>query len=227
MIEVEWWEYENADEQAEAVAGDIRFLIESSLDARGDAVVALAAGDAALAVLDRLQAEKLRWKHVTIIPADDRLLPVQDSRSAARRLAERFLPLGARVVPLTGGDLPVEEAGRAADARLMALHWPLDLVWLEVAADGHVASILPGPDLDRALTAPHRAVGLVPGDGGTARVTLTRSSILAARSLLLSLRGEEERAMLEQALQEGAGSRRPVGRVLADSAQAIDVHWSL
>ncbi len=226
MIEVEWWDYDDADERVEAVAGDIRFLIESSLEARGDAVVALSAEDRALAVLDRLKAEKLRWKHVTIVPTDDRLLSVEDPRSAARRLAERFLPLGARVVPLTGGDLAVAEAGRAADARLQALHWPLDLVWLEVAADGHVAAILPGADLDHALTAPHRAVGLVPGDGGAARVTLTRASILAARSLLLSLDGDQERAVLEQALKEGAGSRHAVGRVLADSAQAIDVHWS-
>lgn len=226
MIEVEWWEYADGDELVEAVAGDLRFLIESSLDARGDAVVALAAADTALPVLDRLRAEKLPWKQVTIVSTDDRLLPVQDPRSAARRLAERFLPLGARVVPLTGGDLAVADAGKAADARLQALHWPLDLVWLEVAEDGHVASILPGADLDHALAAPHRAVGLVPGDGGEGRVTLSRSSILAARSLLLSLRGDRARRALEQALSEGAGSRYPVGRVLADSAQAIDVHWA-
>ena len=41
MIEVEWWEYDDAAEMAEAVAGDAQFLIESALDARGDAVVAL------------------------------------------------------------------------------------------------------------------------------------------------------------------------------------------
>ena len=41
MIEVEWWEYDDAAEMSEAVAGDAQFLIESALDARGDAVVAL------------------------------------------------------------------------------------------------------------------------------------------------------------------------------------------
>lgn len=226
MIEVEWWDYADDEEMAEALAGDVRFLIESALDARGDAVVAFPATDASLAVLDRLKAEKLRWKHVTIVPTDDRLVSVQDPASAARRLAERFLPLGARVLPLTGGDLPVAEAGKAADARLQAIHWPLDLVWLDVAADGHAASILPGRDLDHALTAPHRAVGLTPGDGSVARVTLTRASILAARSLLVSLQGDEAREVLERALQEGAGAKSTMGRVLADSAQAIDVHWS-
>ena len=162
MIEVEWWEYDDAAEMAEAVAGDAQFLIESALDARGDAVVALPGGKTPLMALDLLKAAKLKWKSVTILPTDDRLVPVSDAQSNVRMLAERFLPLGARVLPLTGGDLPAAEAGKAADARLQAIHWPLDLVWLGVGADGHAASIFPGADLETALTAPHRAVGVTP-----------------------------------------------------------------
>jgi hypothetical protein len=35
MIEAEWWEYDSAEEMADAVAGDVAFIIESALDARG------------------------------------------------------------------------------------------------------------------------------------------------------------------------------------------------
>ena len=42
--EIEWWDYEDAEEMAEAVAGDIQFIIESAIDARGAAVIALAGG---------------------------------------------------------------------------------------------------------------------------------------------------------------------------------------
>ncbi len=42
MIDAEWWDYDSAEELAEAVAGDAQFVIESALDARGDAVVAFA-----------------------------------------------------------------------------------------------------------------------------------------------------------------------------------------
>ena len=229
MIEVEWWEYDDAAEMAEAVAGDAQFLIESALDARGDAVVAFPGGSTPLAALDLLKAAKLKWKNVTILPTDDRLVPVSDKQSNVRMLAERGLPLGARVLPLTGGDLPVAEAGKAADARLQAIHWPLDLVWLGVGADGHTASIFPGADLDAALTAPHRAVGVtpepLPADAPFARVTLTKAAILSARSVLISVSGAEKREVLEKALKDGAGSSFPIGRVLADSAQAIDIHW--
>ena len=44
MIEAEWWEYESQDELAAAVAGDIGFIVESALDARGSCLLALPGG---------------------------------------------------------------------------------------------------------------------------------------------------------------------------------------
>lgn len=44
MTEIEWWEYDDSAELADAVAGDIQFVIESAIDARGSAVIALAGG---------------------------------------------------------------------------------------------------------------------------------------------------------------------------------------
>lgn len=229
MVEVEWWDYDDAAGLAEAVAGDARFLIDAALDARGDAAVALPGGSVPLAALDQLQAARLKWRQVTIIPTDERLVSVEDKRSNARLLAERFLPLGARVVPLTSGDLNVSDAGAAADARLQALHWPLDLVWLHVGDDGHIAALYPGPDLEQALTASERAIGLtpvpLPADAPMPRVTLTASAILAARAILVSGSGADLRARLERAIADGASAQLPIGRVLAAAQQAIDIHW--
>lgn len=229
LIEAEWWEYDTAAEMAEAVAGDVGFLIESALDARGDAVVAFPGGSTPLKALDLLAKMKLKWKNVTILPTDDRLVAVDDKLSNVRMLAEKFLPLGARVLPLTGGDLPVDAAGKAADARLQAIHWPLDFVWLGMGEDGHTASIFPGPDLETALSAPHRAVGVtpspLPAEAPVARVTLTKSAILGARAVMIQITGEKKRKVLEKALKDGAGSTYPIGRLLADATQAIDIHW--
>jgi 6-phosphogluconolactonase len=32
--------------------------------------------------------------------------------------------------------------------------------------------------------------------------------------------------VLERAIEDGASSRLPIGRVLAEAEQAIDIHWS-
>ena len=55
MIEAEWWDYDDADELAEAVAGDIGFIADSAIDARDAALLALP-GDAPAAILTKLNA---------------------------------------------------------------------------------------------------------------------------------------------------------------------------
>ena len=43
MIEAEWWEYDSLDELADAVAGDVGFIIESAVDARDASLIAVPA----------------------------------------------------------------------------------------------------------------------------------------------------------------------------------------
>lgn len=231
MIEVEWWDYDSPAELAEAVAGDVGFIIESALDARGSAMVALPGGSTPRPAFQKLAKAKLDWKKVVIVPTDDRLVPMSDDLSNVKLLAQNFLPLGARVVPIAAEIEDYKLAGNSADARLQELPWPADLVWLGMGADGHTASIFAGPDLQDALEAPkaRRAVGVLPdplpAEAPVPRVTLTRSSILAARTLLITVIGQKKRDLLEQAIADGHSSRLPIGRVLAEAEQPIDIHW--
>ena len=231
MIEAEWWEYDGVDELADAVAGDVGFIIESALDARDAALIAIPGGSTPLPVYDRLTRRKLPWRKVTVIPTDDRLVAVDHELSNARVLARAFMPGGARVIPIATVNPDYRMAGNAADARLQDLPWPPDLVWLGMGKDGHTASIFAGPDYQDALDAPkgRRAVGVMPDplppEAPVARVTLTRSSILSARTLLITITGQEKRDLLEQAIADGQSSKLPIGRVLAEAEQAIDIHW--
>lgn len=231
MTEIEWWDYDDAGELADAVSGDIAFLIEQALDARGNAVVAFPGGSTPLAAFDRLAKAKLNWKNVTILTTDERLVPLTDTLSNVRMLAERFLPVGARVMPLSGGKvLEPKAAARIANDTIADVHWPLDLVWLGVGSDGHTASIFRGPDYEEALDSPHRIVGVMPDplpkDAPVARLSLSRSAILAARAITLTVTGDAKRALIEESIEEGASSPYPIGRVLADASQAIDIHWA-
>ena len=231
MIEAEWWEYDSIDELADAVAGDVGFIVESAVDARGSSLIAVPCGTTGPAIFPKLLAQKVPWKKVTIIPTDDRLVPMDDERSNVRAIAKAFLPAGARVVPIATEISDYKLAGNSADARLQDLSWPADLVWLGMGKDGHTASIFAGPDLQAALDAPkaRRAVGVMPDplppEAPVARVTLTRASILSARTVLITITGAEKRAVLEQAIADGQSSKVPIGRVLAEIDQPIDIHW--
>ena len=83
-----------------------------------------------------------------------------------------------------------------------------------------------------ALDAPkaRRAVGVMPDplpkDAPVARVTLTRAAILSARTILITITGQEKRELLEQAIADGQSSKLPIGRVLAEAEHPIDIHWA-
>lgn len=231
MIEAEWWEYDSVDELADAVAGDIGFIVDSAIEARNAALLAFPGGETPKPIYTKLAEASLPWKRVTIIPGDERLVPMDSDLSNVRAIAQTFLPIGARVVPITGDIADYRLAGNSADARLQDLPWPPDLAWLGMGSDGHTASIFPGPDLDDALNAPkaRRAVGVMPDplprEAPVARVTLTRPAILSARTILITIRGQEKRELLEQAIEDGHSSKLPIGRVLAEAEQPIDIHW--
>jgi 6-phosphogluconolactonase len=66
----------------------------------------------------------------------------------------------------------------------------------------------------------------LPSEAPVARVTLTRAAILSARTVLIAITGDEKRALLEQAIADGQSSKLPIGRVLAEIDQPIDIHWA-
>ena len=232
MIEAEFWDYDSVEEMADAVAGDIGFIVESAIEARGNALLALPGGKTPVPIYQKLAKAELPWKRVTIIPGDERLVGMDNELSNVRALAKIFLPAGARVIPVTGDIADAKLAGNSADARLQDLPWPPDVVLLGMGADGHTASIFDGPDLDDALNAPkaRRMVGVtpdpMPSEAPVARVTLTRSAILSARTLLIAITGQAKRDLLEQAIADGHSSKLPIGRVLAEAEQPIDIHWA-
>ena len=145
MIEAEWWDYDSAEELAEAVAGDIGFIIESALDARGSSLIALPGGDTAKPIYQALAAKKLPWKQVTIVPTDERL--VADGRRAQQRPRDRSSLPSSRCTRDSDHRRHCRlSAGRKLSGRrLQDLPWPPDLVWLGVGEDGHTAPCSPAP----------------------------------------------------------------------------------
>lgn len=231
--EIEWWEYDDAAEMADAVAGDVQFVIESAIEARGAAVIALSGGKTPVPIYAKLAAAKLDWKRVTIVPTDERIVPLGDPLSNVTMIGKAFIPKGARVIPVVPqATKDYKAAGRSADALMQDLHWPLDLCLLGVGGDGHTASIFPGPDYDEALNGPRerRALGVMPdplpSEAPVPRVTLSRAGIISAKALTIAVTGAAKRKVIEDAIKQGAGSSYPIGRVLADAELPVDIHWA-
>jgi 6-phosphogluconolactonase len=221
VIDAEWWEYDDAEELAEAVSGDIAYIIGQALEARGAAMIALPGGALAQPVLDLLANSDVEWRDVTILPTHDALVAPTDAKSIAGQLARVFLPKKARVLPLAAGEKDAQAAGRAADTRVADLAWPLDAACLTVGDDGSVAGIAPGSDLEAAIAGPKARRALGTGAG----VTLTGPALVSARTVTLIVSGKAQRSAVETALKQGAASALPIGRLLAELDMDIDIHW--
>lgn len=230
-VQLPWNSYDTREAMVAGVVTTVRECIESAVAARGRATIALSGGKTPVPILERLAALPLPWSAVTIIPSDDRIVPISDVLSNAGMLVRVFGRSGARVVPLVGEVAERLEAGRRADAVLQRLAWPLDLVWLGMGTDGHTASIFAGPDLERALVPPAgvRAVGVhpdpLPPEAAVDRVTLTATAIAEARRCIVVLEGAKKREVLERAASEGARSAYVIGRVLGGMSSPPAVHW--
>ena len=235
MDEIEWWEFDSAAEMAAQAAGDIGFVIESAIEARGEARLALPGGATPEPIYAQLAKSKaIDWSKVTLIPTDDRLVAKDDPMSNEAMIEGWLGAKGANIVSLVDAHAldDYREAGRRADAQLAQLVWPLDLACLGMGADGHTASIFPGPDFERAVAGPRerRAVGVRPdplpaGETGD-RVTLTAAALASARAVMIVIAGAEKKRLLEKALEDGPLSALPIGRLLAELDVPIDIFWT-
>ncbi|QPQ55379.1 6-phosphogluconolactonase [Allosphingosinicella flava] len=233
MTEIEWWDFDGAKDLAEQVAGDIAFVIESAIEAHGGARIAVPGGSTPDLIYKALLAKDIDWEKVTLIPTDDRLVSLDDPSSNYAKLSRFFGAKGAEIISLVDesaiGDY--KQAGRLGDARLALIDWPLDLVCLGMGADGHTASIFPGPDFDNALTGPRerRAVGVrpdpMPANAPYDRVTLTAAALSSARTIMIVITGDEKKRVLETAIEDGPLSSKPIGRLLADIETPVDIFW--
>ena len=77
-------------EMAQAVAGDVGFIIDSALDGHDRALIALPGGKTPYAALKALSEQKRNWKDVTIIPTDDRIVDVTSELSNVADAGETF-----------------------------------------------------------------------------------------------------------------------------------------
>ena len=154
-------------EEAERhAAAEIAAGLTAAIQERGRATLALPGGRSIAGVLAHLRAHPLRWEVVTVIPADERVLPLDDpDRNWSVIERELIAPLkerGAkgRTHAMRGEHaITFPYAPEASDWGVAgferAINLPrtaegvltIDVIALGAGEDGHVASLFPGSPL--------------------------------------------------------------------------------
>ena len=189
---------------------DIASWLERQLAAafasrEGPVTITVPGGSTPFPIIEKLLEADLDWSRLVVWPGDDRVVPEDHEASNTGKLRALFEPKGAEVVTLT----------------IMEQVPHFDLAWLGMGADGHIASLF--PNTDPQADEPRQILRLTPDplppEAPFDRISLTIPSLLSSDTVVFVIRGEEKRAIFEQAV--GGKSDLPVARLLAGATQPV------
>ena len=213
------------------VAGRWLDLIARATQARTPHRVALAGGRITQLFLkssaDEVVRRGISLDRVEFFWGDERCVP-PDHVDSNFRLARASLFEAARVSAVRlhriRGEIEPVMAARQAEAELRATapigatgQPVLDLVFLGMGEDGHVASLFPGadPEVTESTATYVTVIGPKPPPR---RISLTFSAIQAAREVWVLASGVGKELALKESL---SGNSTPMGRVLTDRAHTV------
>jgi len=173
-------------------------------------------------------ASGVRLDGVDFFWGDERCVPPEDSESNHRLAWETLLgPAGVPAARMHRilGELDPASAAALAEQELrrvtgtLGLEWPvLDLVFLGMGEDAHVASLFPGTPPETA-DAPAFYVPVTGPKPPPRRVSMTFGALRAASEVWVLASGSGKEAALRESLRPG--SETPLGRVLQEASQAL------
>jgi len=210
---------------AERFAADVATYLVEAIEKRGQATLAVSGGGTPEHLFPVLSRENLLWNRVGVTLIDERWVDA-DHPDSNEGLARRLLLQGpaaeARFIGLKTDHANPLDAQGDVEAALATLDWPLDVVFLGMGADGHIASLF--PDLDGWQETSGRALAVAGGDARQPRMSLTPTALLDSRHIFLVIAGPEKRATYDAALKPGPIGQYPVRLVLHQNRVPVTVY---
>lgn len=224
----EWNEYADRSEVARQLAASIGQRLRDAIARRGAASLVVCGGSSPRELFEYLATEDLAWSQVTIIPSDERWVPVDDDRSNEHLIRSTLLvgpAAEARFAGLYRDTKTPEEALAGVSEGLADVPRPLDVVLLGMGDDGHTASLFPqAPNIQACLDSEQLCV--VPAVGPPARLSLSLAYLTDAHSIDVLIFGAAKRQVFERAAQSGPVAELPVRGVLHRQRPVARVHWA-
>jgi 6-phosphogluconolactonase len=227
--------YDEAAALAEAAAGLIVEAGQAAVEERGRFLLALSGGGTPEGTYRLLagagRREQVDWAAAHVFWGDERCVPAEDPGSnygQARRLLLDQVPIPSEQIHRIRGELTPEQAAADYRERLgeMAedgLAWPrLDVAIMGLGADGHTASLFPGPAAAGEGRLAAIAVTADYGGRPAERVSLTPAVFNSARDVVFLVTGESKAEAVAAVVRGGGdGERWPAARIWPEGGRVV------
>ena len=215
---------------------ELQQCIQSALEARGEAVLALSGGTTPIPLYAALASSQLDWKRVQFALVDERWVDLTHEASneaAIRQALQPALERGAQLLGMKNTAASAQEGQADCAAAYQWLPRPFDVVLLGMGEDGHTASWFPSAEgLAEALREDAPCCVAVtaresPVTGQyTERMTLSLPAVLNTRRLWLLVTGESKRGVLNVAADGESVEEIPVRAILKQTTVPLDIWWA-
>lgn len=221
---------ENRQDASKLAADRIAKRLQLDLESQHEASIVVSGGSTPQGCLDILSTTALLWERIYVVPSDERWVPPDHAASNEKMIRETLLKdhaANAMFQSLYAGGTSARDHCATLANELDALPLLYSSVLLGMGEDGHFASLFPdaakladGLDIDsvsRCLAVETRA-------SPHPRITLTLSTLVRSKEIVLLLFGEAKREILQKAkLFDHA---YPVSRLLQQNRAPVHVIWA-
>lgn len=221
--------FDSEQQCASALASAFEVALRDRLSDSKSVSMALSGGRSPRAVLSELGSAEIRWTDVYLTLIDDRWVTPDHPDSNERLVQETLLANGAEgatFIPLWS-DMPTPDDGiAAANAALAQLPMPIDITYLGLGDDGHIASLFPGDDATAYDADIGHCVPAVAPVDPRMRISLTLATLLQSRRIYLHFKGPEKHRVFERATSEDPTPQLPLSLIMQSDHPDINVFTS-
>ena len=220
--------FPSLDVCAEALAKNMAMDL---LSLRKQVFIALSGGKTPRVILPKLASKVgIDWKRVTVILTDERWVPPSSLESNARVVQECFLSKGAKNCHFFGlwsKTKSREDVCTFTDINIKEAIQSLDIVYLGMGEDGHIASLFPARESHHFESSHSFCVLSTAKNSPKKRVSLSLSALLNARTIYLQFSGAKKYAVYLEALKTKPTSKLPVSLLLSSKHPDLNIYIAI
>ncbi|MBU1658478.1 6-phosphogluconolactonase [bacterium] len=225
----EFYTFESSELLVRALCKRIVANLAGAIAKKGHAYLAVSGGSTPKKLFEELSMSDLDWKKVDVTLVDERWVEPSHPQSNERLVHEHLLQNKAKFahfIPLKNIVSNANDGIEISQNRLKKID-NFDVVVLGMGNDAHTASFFPhAKELELALDTDALCCASTASVEPKERITLTRSFLLSATSLILHIEGQVKKEVFEKASRSDDYKEMPIIAMMQQVKPKLEVYYA-